>query len=141
MLGAWGIDLRDPTADRRLVEYCLSIPTEYYLCDGVDRGLARRAFADRLPQAVLTERRKGYPAADWHEFAGAGRDELAAELDRIAACEPARDLLDVERLRGLLKDWPKDGWERPEIRARYRQALLRGIAAGHFLRKAFGANR
>ena len=31
ILAGWGVDLRDPTADKRLVEYCLSIPTEQYV--------------------------------------------------------------------------------------------------------------
>ena len=30
-LAGWGVDQRDPTSDRRLVEYCLSIPTEHIL--------------------------------------------------------------------------------------------------------------
>ena len=34
-LAGWGIDRRDPLADKRLVEYCLSIPTEHYLANGV----------------------------------------------------------------------------------------------------------
>jgi asparagine synthase (glutamine-hydrolysing) len=67
VLGGWGVDMRDPSADRRLVEFCLSVPPEQFLAGGVPRSLARRAFADRLPPEVLRERRKGYQAADWFE--------------------------------------------------------------------------
>ncbi|MGZ8311840.1 MAG: asparagine synthetase B family protein, partial [Allosphingosinicella sp.] len=55
-LAAWGIDGRDPTADRRLVEFCLRVPMEQYLADGMPRSLARRALADRLPDEVRLER-------------------------------------------------------------------------------------
>ncbi len=139
-LAGWGIDRRDPTADKRLVEFCLSIPTEQYLADGVTRALAKRALADRLPQAVLDEPRKGYQAVDWHEGLTTARLDVAAELDRLASCGPAAKMLDLDRLKALVKNWPKSGWEHRDIMRPYRLALLRGIGAGFFLRKASGAN-
>ena len=141
ILGGWGIDRRDPLADKRLVEYCLSIPTEQYLANGVPRALAKRVLADRLPQAVLNEQRKGYQAVDWHEGLTAARAEVVAELDRLSACGAAANALDIERIKALIANWPTSGWERPEVMQPYRLALLRGIAAGHFLRKASGANQ
>ena len=111
-LAGWGIDRRDPMADKRLVEYCLSIPTDQYLSNGVPRSLAKRALADRLPQAVLNERRKGYQAADWHEGLTAARADITAELDRLAVFSPAAKLLDIERMKRLVENWPASGWER-----------------------------
>lgn len=140
-LATSGIDNRDPMADRRLVEFCLSIPTEQFLVDGMPRALARRALADRLPQLVLNERRRGYQKADWHESLTAARAEVAAELDRLGEFAPAARLLDIEKLQRLVREWPTSGWERPSVEQQYRLALLRGVAAGHFLRKASGANR
>lgn len=139
-LAGWGIDHRDPTADKRLVEFCLAVPSEHYLSDGVPRALGRKALADRVPERVLKERRKGYQAADWHEGLTAARREIVAELGRLVECAPAARTLDVPRLSRLVELWPTSGWERTEIIHRYRLALLRGIAAGHFLRKAVGAN-
>lgn len=139
-LAGWQLDHRDPTADKRLVEYCLAIPTEHYLADGVPRALGRRALADRLPPALLRERRKGYQGIDWHEGLTAARNEVGAELERFAACGPAAQAIDVARLKTLLENWPTSGWNNQETIERYRLAMLRGIAAGHFLRKAMGAN-
>jgi asparagine synthase (glutamine-hydrolysing) len=139
-LAGWGIDRRDPTADKRLVEYCLSVPTEQYLADGVPRALVKRALSDRLPRAVLDERRKGYQAVDWHEGLTAAHSEVATELDRLSSCRPAAKMLDLDRLKALVKNWPKSRWERGDIMRPYRLALLRGIGAGFFLRKASGAN-
>ena len=141
VLAGWGVDQRDPTADKRLVEYCLGIPMEAYLAGGEPRALARRALADRLPEVVLNERRKGYQAADWHEGLTAARGQLQAELDRLAECPPAAETLDVERLRALVDDWPSSGWQREQTHNAYRLALLRGVSAGHFLRRARGSNR
>jgi asparagine synthase (glutamine-hydrolysing) len=141
MLAGWGVDQRDPTADKRLVEFCLGVPMEAYLSHGEPRALARRALVDRLPQSVLNERRKGYQAADWHDGLRAGRGEIEAEVYRMTECGPAAQTLDVGRLRALLDHWPESGWDRDSIRNSYRHALLRGISAGHFLRKASGTNQ
>lgn len=139
ILAGWGIDQRDPTADRKLVEFCLGVPMEAFL-QGEPRALARRALADRLPEAVLNERRKGYQGADWHEGASAARGEIEAEVDRLAECGPAAWLLDVERLRALIRDWPGSGWSSNKTHNAYRSALLRGLSAGHFLRRATRGN-
>jgi len=139
-LAGWGIDGRDPTADRRLVEFCLAVPLEHYLSNGVFRSLARRALADRVPAAVLAERRKGYQAADWHEGLSAAGENLRDEADRIEAAALARDLIDIERLRRLASIPPDADWSDRHIIRSYRHVLLRGMSAGHFLRRALRSN-
>ncbi len=139
VLAGWGIDVRDPTADRRLVEFCLAVPTEQFLRDGQPRALARRALADRLPAAVLEASGKGYQAADWHEGLGADRAGLAEEVERLEA-SGVSGLIATERMRRLMEDWPQSGWERHSVAQSYRLAMLRGVSAGHFLRRAAGAN-
>ena len=140
VLAGWHIDGRDPTADVRLLEYCLAVPTEQFLHNGTPRALARRALADRLPKLVLEERRRGLQAADWHERLTAVRNCVAAEIDRLDACPPATKALDLPRLHRLVENWPAGGWERDEVYESYGLALTRGISAGHFLRRATGAN-
>lgn len=141
-LGGWGVDLRDPGADRRLIEFCLSVPVAQYLAGGRPRSLARRALADRLPAELVEERRKGVQAADWHEGLAAARDEIGEEVAAIAECAPAAATLDAGRMRRLVEDWsPEGGWHGAAAVNTYRLALLRGISAGRFLRQASGANR
>ena len=139
-LGALQVDYRDPTADVRLLEFCLAVPTEQFLRDGTPRALARRALADRLPKQVLEQTRTGLQVADWHEDLTNARDDVVDELDRLEACPAATAALDLPRLRRLTENWPSGGWERAEVFMPYRYALLRAIAAGHFLRRATGSN-
>jgi len=139
-LGGWGIDVRDPTADRRLLEFSLRIPAAEYLKDGRSRSIARRAFADRLPQMILKESRSGLQAADWHEGLSASRDDLARELERIVACPGAEEILQIPMLERLVNEWPEGDWNSLDVQRRYRLALLRGISGGHFFRKASGSN-
>jgi asparagine synthase (glutamine-hydrolysing) len=140
-LGNVQVDYRDPTSDVRLLEFCLSVPTEQFLHNGMLRSLARRALADRLPKQVLDEPRKGLQVADWHEDLAAARDRVVDELDRLEACPAAAGALDLPRLRRLTENWPSGGWERNEVGLQYRYTLLRAIAVGHFLRRATGSNR
>ena len=140
-LAGWGIDVRDPTADRRLVEFCLTVPTDQYLRRGVRRALARAAFADRLPARIVNETLKGYQAPDWHEGLVAGRGELNDEIGRIEACGEAADTLDHAGMRRLAEAMPSEGWHKGETTQKYRLALLRGVSAGHFIRKAAGSNQ
>src|SRR5262249_54305075 len=140
-LGALQIDYRDPTADVRLLEFCLAVPMEQFLRDGTPRALARRALADRLPKQVLEQTRTGLQVADWHEDLTAARDGVVDELDRLEACPAAAATLDLPRLRRLMENWPSGGWEGTEVEMRYRYTLLRAIAVGHFLLRATGSNR
>jgi asparagine synthase (glutamine-hydrolysing) len=139
-LGGWGIDMRDPSGDRRLVELCLRIPMEQYLRGGRIRALARDAFADRLPPVIVNETRKGLQAADWYHGFAAARAEASEEVERFGSLEPARAAIDIERLRRLVADWPQGGWNTHQVQSHYRLALLRGISGGHFLRKTLQAN-
>lgn len=140
-LAGWGVDVRDPTSDRRLIEYCLSIPTDEFLRDGTSRALAREAFADRVPSSILWERRRGYQGADWHQSLVADEGALNQELARIAACEQAGAVLNLGRLQSLGRNLPAHGWHKRATVEAYRLALLRGVSAGHFIRKGFGSNQ
>jgi len=140
ILAEYGLSVRDPTADRRVIEYSLAAPVEEFLRGGVPRSLARRAFADRLPAEVTSSRSRGYQAADWHEGLDRARAEVEQEVASIARCPDVGDALDIGWLKDAVDSWPEDGWDRFEVRDRYRLGLLRGISAGYFMRKVRGTN-
>jgi asparagine synthase (glutamine-hydrolysing) len=139
-LAEWGLSVRDPTADRRVIEYTLAVPYEEFLSGGVPRSLARGAFADRLPGAVINARVRGYQSADWYEALNGARSEIEDELALIMRCDAAAEALDFDWLDECVRSWPSDGWERDDIRSKYRLGLLRGISAGHFVRRVRGTN-
>jgi asparagine synthase (glutamine-hydrolysing) len=133
ILAGWGLDKRDPTADVRLIEFCLSLPTEMLLDARRRRPLARAALADRVPAAVLDRPGKGYQASDWHLALTRDLDRLHDLVDRIAADPLAASVIDTEMLRRLLAAWPRAGWAEPLTIARYRNLLLQSLSAGAFL--------
>jgi asparagine synthase (glutamine-hydrolysing) len=140
VLAECGLSVRDPTSDRRVVEFCLSVPPEEFVRGGVPRSLARRAFADRLPAEVADFRGRGYQSADWHEALNAARDEIADEVQNIMRCDAAAETLEFGWLRKCLDEWPSGGWHREDVLLKYRLGLLRGVSAGHFIRKVKGTN-
>ena len=58
-LTAWYLETRDPTADKRIVEYCYAIPGEQFMRNGETKWLLRRAMDGILPEALLNERSRG----------------------------------------------------------------------------------
>jgi asparagine synthase (glutamine-hydrolysing) len=74
-----------PLLAQPLVELCLQIPTWMWAEGGIDRAVARNAFADILPREIYTRRTKGTP------------DSVSAELF-MAQRTTVRELL----LDGLL---------------------------------------
>lgn len=140
VLGEFGLSMRDPLSDKRVVEYCLSVPADEYLRGGTERGLARRAFADRLPASILQSHARGYQGADWYEAVARDMPLLRQELEIIEHCDPAAAVLDTGWVKQALDDWPQGGWARRDVALRYRHGLLRGVSAGHFMRKVAGTN-
>ena len=128
----FGLETRDPTSDRRVIEYCFGIPSGQYLKDGVTRSLIRRAMAGRLPDEVRNRTTIGAQAPDWIEWLPTMRGEMRAELDRLDESDTARRCLDLAKMRSLMDRWP----ERLTVKndKDYYMLLLRGIMMGRFIR-------
>ncbi|MFT4412563.1 lasso peptide isopeptide bond-forming cyclase [Fredinandcohnia humi] len=57
---------RDPTNDMRVIKFCLSLPENQYVQNGLDRALIRRATENYLPNNIrLNQRYRGVQGADW----------------------------------------------------------------------------
>jgi asparagine synthase (glutamine-hydrolysing) len=138
ILGRWKIDKRDPTADVRLIEFCLSLPSEMLIDETGLRPLARAALGDRLPRQVLEAPAKGYQGADWHMRVANDLDGIDALIAEILQDAAVRSLIDVDRLARLRREWPENGWGSPTTIATYRNRFLQGLTAGHFLLRATG---
>lgn len=136
----FGIDVRDPTSDRRLLELCLAIPEDRFSDRGVSRNLIRQAMKGLVPEAILGESRRGNQAADWRGSFDQAIPALKAEVRRLHDSPLASRALDLKRMERLLDDWPGlgSGGDEPTLRRDYRIALCRGIAAGRFVRRMEG---
>jgi asparagine synthase (glutamine-hydrolysing) len=137
----YGFEIRDPLGDPDLTEFCLAIPREQYLLGGVQRSLARRVLADRLPPAMLAERGYGQQNPEWFARLSAQRESFAADIERLANVPLAADMLDLPRLKQLIDTWPTDAETAQARRFDYQVLLTRAVQTGRFIRWATGGNR
>lgn len=130
-LAQFGIDERDPTSDRRLIEFCLSLPADQLLKDGVERPLFTRAMTGLIAPEVIAGERRGLQAADWYDsYTRSGLQECVAS---IAADARVAAIVDVEALAALVDTWPKTTIGSPDDVAAFRVPLMRTLSAAYFI--------
>lgn len=62
----FGVEARNPFLDKRVVEYCLSLPGDQLVRDGMPKAILRRVMHGRLPEAVLGVRaRRGHLGSEF----------------------------------------------------------------------------
>lgn len=64
---ATGVLLRDPTRDKRVIDYCVSLPISQFVKNGEDRRLVNVYMKDIIPPKVITSEQKGKQSADLKE--------------------------------------------------------------------------
>jgi asparagine synthase (glutamine-hydrolysing) len=135
-----GLEIRDPHADRRLLEFLLAVPEPMYRRDGVPRSFARAVLADRLPREILDESRRGAQTVTWFRRLDAKRQDIAMEIERLEGSPLARRMLDLPRLKRLVEQWPADEQAAEKRSYEFRLALDRGVHIGRFIRWVEGGN-
>ncbi|MFA9230909.1 MAG: asparagine synthase-related protein [Microgenomates group bacterium] len=135
-----GLPVRDPTAYRPLVEFCMGIPDDQFLRNGKKRWLAKRLLKDKIPKEVLQERRRGAQAADWHLRIGRQKDKLIEELDWLMEDPKIAKRIDLASLKQALIDFPTETPIGTPQAHRLQLALTRGLTTARFIRYVEGRN-
>jgi len=129
-----GIEVRDPTADKRIYEFSFAIPPEQFLAEGQNRSLARRAMKNRLPQSVLSNHLRGLQGADWHAIMGQALPDLREELASMRHSEAAKETLDLNAIEALLDTWPQSSFDTDDAYPGWHFWFRLSISMGYFLR-------
>lgn len=127
----FGLDRRDPTADKRLLEFCFGIPESQYLHDGQQRLLIRRAMAGKLPDEVLWNRNYGLQSADIVWRIRQSSAEIRAALDSASRSDTVNEYLDVPRMRQVFEKALQQ--ETVRVRLDTCNILLQGLSTAYFL--------
>ncbi len=127
-----GLNICDPTADARLLEYVLAVPDHIFMDPetGIDRWLIREAMKGRLPDQVRLNRSRGLQAADMVPRLRASVRDVEEALGELAA-GPAAEFVDVEYMRQVWRIVQTE--DSPRANVFSKQILLRGIMAGLFV--------
>ena len=126
-----GVEERDPTADRRLVEFCMALPPEALLWHGRSKPVLRDALTGRVPEAVLGMTKRGFQGADWPSRIN--QDEARAMVEELSASRLAGELLDLDRLSHAVESWPSADAVPPGELFGFGRHLTNALADGLFL--------
>ncbi|NCC94829.1 MAG: asparagine synthase, partial [Opitutae bacterium] len=128
-----GLEVRDPTLDKRVMAYTLAVPDPIFDSpDGANRWMMRAAMAGLLPDEVRLNRKRGRQSADLAGRLLASRDEVEAALATVDAA-PANAYVDVAKMR---QAWANVQAEATALTThRAGTILLRGLLAGLFLNR------
>jgi|tagenome__1003787_1003787.scaffolds.fasta_scaffold20978312_3 asparagine synthase (glutamine-hydrolysing) len=127
-----GLDVRDPTADRRLAELALSTPAHLLVSThSAPSPVYERAFSARLPREVLDNRKRGTQGADWYETLN--RDEVRASFREYGGNPVVSEVLDIQYIDRVLDQWPTSGRTAPSLISDDQLQALGALAIADFL--------
>src|ERR1051326_542138 len=99
----WGVEWRDPTADRRLIETLLRYPLRAFRAGGRERGLARALAVGLLPDRVRLRRTRGAQLPEGPSLIALHAKRYAGALEEMRRSHECRELLDFEAIRRALE--------------------------------------
>lgn len=136
---AFNMEVRDPTADIPLLEYCLSVPEIQHNWKGGDRMLIRRGMEGVLPPEVQWSNVRGKQGADVAIRLLHHGDEMRAVLERFSNTAEIATILDLDMMNNVWKSLEAGVTAESAFKAA--TVLLRGIMCGCFIEDALNRSR
>ena len=137
----FGIRLRDATAYRPLIEFCLALPTDQFVRRGESRWLARRMAKGRMPEAQRTNRLYGEHNADWFARLSQRKTQLRSEVSALRDHPQLGGLLDVAAMEQAIDRWPSANPTDYDTINRLRFYLPAMLYVARFIDHTTGRNR
>lgn len=110
---AYNIAMRDPSRDKRVIEFCFSVPDSQYVRMGQDRFLLRRAMEGILPDKIrLNSTVRGKQGVDWLQRIEPYWQEMEKELSQLFEQDYMKYYLDVPQLQAILKNLDKNAFHK-----------------------------
>jgi asparagine synthase (glutamine-hydrolysing) len=101
----YGVEITYPLADRRVLEFLMTVPEECFKADGLDRGLIRMAMKDILPEPVRMRKGKGYYSPGYYHIIKKDLPQLSKLIEFEAEDLDARcGLFNISKIRNSLND-------------------------------------
>ncbi|MFM5925065.1 MAG: asparagine synthase-related protein [Novosphingobium sp.] len=133
------VRMRDVPANRALLEFCLSLPSEMFLREGQIRWLGRELARGIMPEQQRLSRRVGTQYTDWHALLTPRVPEMRAAL-REARANPDVSFIDFDRLEAVLDLWPAEATLDDEVYFPCAYTLPRALAMIRYVNFMTGRN-
>lgn len=129
----FGMAVMDPTADRKVVEFCLDVPEEYFCQKGRPRSLIRDAMQGEVPDSVRLQVQRGTQGAGVLNLYLQQQAAYVQEFARLRDLPLLRRALNLELLMERAA-WPRErilamGWHP------YLTQMARFASLGRFFRR------
>ncbi|MEW9501052.1 asparagine synthase-related protein [Jeotgalibacillus marinus] len=94
---------RDPTNDLNVIRFCLALPEEQYVINGMDRSIIRRAMKDHLPNKVrLNQTNRGIQGADVVHRMASSWSTFITELHELTNTSIINEFINVQVVKDSL---------------------------------------
>jgi asparagine synthase (glutamine-hydrolysing) len=94
----FNIETRDPTFDKRVVEFCFSLPDEQYSKNGQKRLLIRRAAKDLLPESVIWNEKRGLQSSDIYLRLKSEKNDFRLVIEKLQKAHLPQKYLNIDFL-------------------------------------------
>lgn len=96
----YGVLRRDPTKDKRVIEFCLSLPSNQFVRNGNERYLIRRAMNGILPDKIrLNSMSRGLQSADKVQRLLPKWEETYKQIEKCLDDANLTPYIDIEKLK------------------------------------------
>lgn len=101
-----GVLFRDPSKDRRIIEFCMQLPVNQFVYRGIERRLVREYLSSYLPGEIIKDRkRRGLQSADMVYRLSKEWPEIYKECSELIDHELAGKLLNTQKLKAKLETY------------------------------------
>lgn len=98
-----GIIGRDPTKDKRVIEFCFGLDGDQYVRNGLDRYLIRRAMKDKIPEEIrMLQGNKGLQGADWLKRLMPKQEYICSMLNKSIEDENCKKYFNIDKIKEQL---------------------------------------
>jgi asparagine synthase (glutamine-hydrolysing) len=131
----FGLDLRDPTSNRDLIELALLQPDYWRRHAGVPRAVCRAAMRDVLPTEIVDRTTLGAQLPDWFDRMDDFKEDIKTEVKEMGDHPASREVIDIPMLERLIETWPqREQTADRDVIYPYMNALGRSIHVSRYVR-------
>ncbi|WP_409290509.1 asparagine synthase-related protein [Peribacillus sp. SCS-37] len=126
---------RDPTNDIRVIRFCMSLPEDQYVKEGMDRALIRRAAEGYLPDDIrLNQRFRGVQGVDWVHRMKSQWTAFVEEAGQLIESKLVLEYMNSRVIREALEA-VKSGFDPKQAVNPHYKILMRSIIVNRFLKR------
>lgn len=125
---------RDPTNDLRVIRFCLSVPEEQFVQNGLDRALIRRSTESFLPDKVrLNQRIRGIQGADGVHRMAPYWSTFIEELQQLSKDTEVSAFLNIEVINAAISKFQQGPRPQYAFDAEFK-VLMRSLIVYRFIK-------